>query len=226
MCSGAGSAASPPTSRVCGEVVPIRRDRLLTAPRRRVLAALLRASLTSTTLVVLYYTLPLTGRLDAATSAWLLGGLLCFAAVITWQVRAILRSAYPGLRAIEALAAAIPLFLLVFAAAYVKLDSTQAQAFSEPLSRTDALYFTITVFSTVGFGDITPRTDLARVMTMIQMLGDLVLIGLVLRVMLGAVKVGRERRAASSAGPAESSHRDDAASASATYVAKQDGPGT
>ena len=67
-----------------------------------------------------------------------------------------LAQAEAALRAIEALAAAIPLFLLVFAAAYVKLDSTQAQAFSEPLSRTDALYFTITVFSTVGFGDITP----------------------------------------------------------------------
>ena len=189
------------------------------------MAALLRASLTSTTLVVLYYTLPLTGRLDAATSAWLLGGLLCFAAVITWQVRAILRSAYPGLRAIEALAAAIPLFLLVFAAAYVKLDSTQAQAFSEPLSRTDALYFTITVFSTVGFGDITPVATPARVIAMVQMLGDLVVVGLVLRVMLGAVKEGRQRRAAGSAGPAESSHREDAGPASATYRANHDGPG-
>jgi hypothetical protein len=53
-----------------------------------------------------------------------------------------------------------------------------------------------------------------------------VLIGLVLRVMLGAVKVGRERRAASSAGAAESSHRDDAGQASTPYRANQDGPGT
>ena len=36
-----------------------------------------------------------------------------------------------------------------------------------------------TVLSTVGFGDITPRTDPTRVMVSIQMLLDLVLIGVV-----------------------------------------------
>ena len=190
------------------------------------LRALLRASLTSTVLVVLYYKLPLTGALDASTIALLLAGLVLFAAVISWQVRAILRSRYPALRAIEALAAAIPLFLLVFAAAYVKLADAQAHAFTEPLNRTDALYFTITAFSTVGFGDIAPVATAARVTVMVQMLGDLVVVGLVLRVMLGAVKEGRQRRAADSAGPAESSHRDDAGQAPATYGSNQDGPGT
>jgi voltage-gated potassium channel len=198
----------------------------MTAPRRRVLRALLRAALTSTVLVVLYYTLPLTGKLKASTVVLLLAGLAVFAGVIGWQLRAILRSQYPALRAIEALAFAIPLFLLVFAAAYVKLADTQAHAFTEPLNRTDALYFTITVFSTVGFGDIAPVATAARVTTMVQMLGDLVVVGLVLRVMLGAVKEGRQRRAADSAGPAESSHRDDAGQASATYLSNQDGPGT
>jgi voltage-gated potassium channel len=196
------------------------------APRRRVLRALLRAALTSTVLVVLYYTLPLTGTVQASTVVLLLAGLALFAAVITWQLRAILRSEYPALRAIEALAAAIPLFLLVFAGAYVKLADAQPQAFTEPLNRTDALYFTVTVFSSVGFGDIAPVATGARVTTMVQMLGDLLVVGLVLRVMLGAVKEGRERRAADSAGTAESSDRDDAGQASATYLANQDGPGT
>ena len=128
----------------------------MTAPRRRVALALLRASLTATVLVVLYYTVPVSGAMDASAVALLLGGLLLFAVVITWQIRAILVSSYPGLRAVEALASAIPLFLLLFALVYFKMADLQAQAFSEPLNRTDALYFTITVFSTVGFGDITP----------------------------------------------------------------------
>ena len=195
------------------------------APRRRVLRSLLRATLTSTVLVVLYYRLPLTGALEASTLALLLAGLALFAGVITWQVRAILRSDYPGLRAIEALAAAIPLFLLMFAAAYTTLADAEPSAFSEPLNRTDALYFTITVFATVGFGDIAPVTTPARVVAMVQMLGDLVVVGLVLRVMLGAVKEGRERRAADSAGPAESSHPEDGGPAAA-YRANHDGPGT
>jgi hypothetical protein len=43
---------------------------------------------------------------------------------------------------------------------------------------------------------------------MVQMLGDLVVVGLVLQVMLGAVKAGRQRRQAT-AGPGESSDRED-----------------
>jgi voltage-gated potassium channel len=180
------------------------------APRRLVVRGLLRASLTATVLVVLYFTLPLTGSLDGSAALLLVAGLLVFAGVITWQVRAVLRSPYPGLRAVEALAFAIPLFLLVFATAYLRMADADAGAFSEPLSRTDALYFTITVFSTVGFGDITPRADLARVVTMVQMLGDLLVVGLVLHLMVGAVKAGLQRRAAASASVPDSSPQGDA----------------
>jgi voltage-gated potassium channel len=195
------------------------------ASRRLVVRGLLRASLTATVLVVLYFTLPITGSLDGSAALLLVAGLLGFAGVITWQVRAVLRSQYPGLRAIEALAFAIPLFLLVFAAAYLRMADADAGAFSEPLSRTDALYFTITVFSTVGFGDITPKTDLARVATMVQMLGDLLVVGLVLHLMLGAVKAGLQRRAAASAGFSDSSDREDAGPVSTHRSPEQDGAG-
>jgi voltage-gated potassium channel len=168
--------------------------------RRLVLRALLRALLTATVLVALYYTLPMTGVLTSSAAAVLAVGLLVFAVVISWQVRAIMGSAYPGLRAVEALAAAIPLFLLVFAAAYLMMANADAAAFSEPLGKTDALYFTVTVFATVGFGDITPRTELARIVTMVQMLGDLLVLGLIVRVMVGAVKAGIQRRGAATGG--------------------------
>ena len=47
--------------------------------------------------------------------------------------------------------------------------------FTQPLTRTDALYFTVTVFSTVGFGDISPKLEAARVVLIAQMLSHRVL---------------------------------------------------
>jgi hypothetical protein len=174
-----------------------------------VLRALLRALLTAAALLVLYYALPITGEDGSSPTLVLAVGLLVFAVAITWQVQAILRADYPALRAIEALGAAIPLFLIVFAVAYLLLADNQAGTFSEPLDKTDALYFTVTVFSTVGFGDITPRAELARVVTMVQMVGDLLVVGLIVRLMLLAVRTGVQRRdAAMTAGGGSDSASD------------------
>ncbi|MFJ5776245.1 potassium channel family protein [Streptomyces sp. NPDC093094] len=65
---------------------------------------------------------------------------------------------------------------------------------NEPLSHSDALYFTVTVFSTVGFGDITAKTEAARLVVTAQMLADLVIPGLAVKVVVGAVRRGRQRR--------------------------------
>jgi hypothetical protein len=166
-----------------------------------------RALLTSVALVALYYWLPMAAALDASRIALLVVGSLVLVVLIVWQVRAIVRSRYPGLRAIEALAGVIPLFLLLFAATYVLLANAQPRAFSEPLTKTTALYFTVTVFATVGFGDIAPRTDAARAVAMVQMLADLVVLGLVVRVIFGAVRAGRHQGSADlDAGEASPEH--------------------
>ena len=113
--------------------------------------------------------------------------------LITWQVRAILRAPHPALRAVEGIALSLPLFLLLFATAFVQLSGTDPGAFTEPLDRVDGLYFVVTVFATVGFGDISPVSEVARVLVTLQMVGDLVLIGLVLKVFLAAVDRVRRR---------------------------------
>ena len=56
-----------------------------------------------------------------------------------------------------------------------------------------ALYFTVTIFSTVGFGDITPKTDLARLVTTVQMLADLAVIAVVVRLILGTASRSADR---------------------------------
>src|SRR5262249_56549371 len=86
------------------------------------------------------------------------------------------------------------LFLLLFASSYVVMASITGGSFSQPMTRTNALYFTVTVFATVGFGDITATTEAARLVVTGQMLIDLVILGLGARVILGAVTRGRERR--------------------------------
>ena len=170
-------------------------DPPVTVPLGPLLLGLARTLLTVVGLVVLYYLLPLDHVFHAPTLLRLVLALLGVGLLIAWQVRAILRARHPALRAIESVALSLPMFLLVFAAAYVILDATEPGAFTEPLTRTDSLYFVITVFATVGFGDITPVTEVARVLTTLQMVGDLVLIGLVLRLFLTAVDRGRRRAA-------------------------------
>ena len=65
---------------------------------------------------------------------------------------------------------------------------SRATTFTQDLDHVRALYFTVTVFSTVGFGDITPRTDPARLIVSVQMLLDLALIGAVVRLLFNAAR--------------------------------------
>jgi voltage-gated potassium channel len=124
----------------------------------------------------------------------LVGGLAVLSAVIAWQLRAIARSPHPAQRAVETLAFAIPVFILLFAATYAPMSQAQPEAFTEATSRIDALYFAVTVFATVGFGDTSAVSEVARVAVTIQMLGDLLLLGLVLRAVLDAVDRGKARQ--------------------------------
>ena len=165
--------------------------------RRHLSLALLRALLSAVVLVALYYLLPLDREWGLFSALWIVMGLALFIAVLSWQIRKILTSRHPGLRAIEALAVTLPLFLLLFATTYFLMSVNGSGNFSqEQLSRTDALYFAVTTFATVGFGDITPTSQSARVVVSFQMLLDLVILGVGINAFISAARVGRKRQSA------------------------------
>ena len=85
-----------------------------------------------------------------------------------------------------------PLFLLLFAATYFVVSQGNPDTFNVPgLSRTGALYFTVTVFASVGFGDIVATSDTSRALVMVQMILDLIVLGAVIRIFIGAVQLAR-----------------------------------
>jgi Ion channel len=162
--------------------------------RRQIGLGAFRSLAAVAVLVVLYYVLPL-NHVENVPAA-LTVGLVILAVVIIVQLRLISRAAYPALRAVEALATTLPLFLLLFASAYFIMARASPANFSaHSLTRTDALYFTVTVFSTVGFGDITAASQTARLVVIVQMLLDLLTLGLVVRAFASVVQSARQQAA-------------------------------
>ena len=142
-------------------------------------------------LIALYFLSPLHHLLGASLAV----ALLVLLGVSIWQVRAITRVAHPGVRAIGALAITAPLFLLLFAAAYFLMAQADPANFStHTLTRTDALYLTITIFATVGFGDISATSQTARLLVSTQMILDLLVIGLGIKVFIGTAQHARQHQ--------------------------------
>jgi UDP-N-acetylmuramyl pentapeptide phosphotransferase/UDP-N-acetylglucosamine-1-phosphate transferase len=162
--------------------------------RRLLLGTLLRGALTTLVLLAAYYILPYEDLKDAGAILLFVVGIAAVLAVIAWQIRAIFVADYPRLRLVEAISMIIPLLIIVFAAVYVVMSHNSPGTFSTHLDRTQSLYFTITTLATVGYGDIVPTTDGARLLVSAQMLLDLALIGIVARALFSAAQAGEEQK--------------------------------
>lgn len=141
-----------------------------------------------TLLLVGYYLLPLDVASGSTAALRLILAVAVFVAVIVLQGRRIVRANLPQLRAVRALGTLIPLFFVLFSAVYLSLSAASTSHFNEPLDHTDALYFTVTVFSSVGFGDIHPVDDPARIFVSIQMLLDLAIFATLVRMLTRVTK--------------------------------------
>lgn len=162
---------------------------------RCVVIALLRTLVAVAALLLVYFQMPFESRdnmLLALTAVVL--GLAAFGVIFVRQMRRIRDAEHPMLRAVEAVALVASLFVVVVAAIHHNLWLTDPNSYSEPLSRLDALYFTVTTLATVGFGDITPTSELTRAVTTVQMVLGVALLGAGVRVLIGVAQQAREDR--------------------------------
>ncbi len=130
-------------------------------------------------------------------------GIIWLLAVARQLVR-LRRSQNPILQVGEALATTVVLLVVCFALTAMMIDSAPGAQYSENLDKTAAFYYSMTVTTTVGFGDITPTSHLARNVADVQMFVDLVALAAALRALTWAVQPS-----------SRSSHRPAAAKESA-----------
>jgi voltage-gated potassium channel len=159
--------------------------------RAKIAKAILTASVVSTLIVLVYFGFPLTRTSPERSVILFVVSLVLVGIVWVAQILATLQSPYPSLRAMESLGTSVPLYLITFATTHYLIEYRHTGSYSQPMTRLDALYFATTVFTTVGFGDITPISERARVVTLLQMVGNLILIGLVARILLSAGQLRR-----------------------------------
>jgi voltage-gated potassium channel len=152
-----------------------------------------RSALIVVALLVAYAALPFRGDrwwLGATVAALLLAATI----PITFRrLRAVLVSDRPVLEAVAALVQLLTMLLVGFAAVYFAIDHAAGQ-FNGLSTRIDAMYFTVTTMSTVGFGDVNASGQAARVLVTIQIVFNVAFVGIAVRVFVGAAKDRAGRR--------------------------------
>lgn len=155
-----------------------------------------RLSLSIVALLWVYYVIPVKGDDGDSDLPWLILDLVIFGVIVGVQVPLIARARYPLLRGMESLTLTILLFILIFARVYLSNSVADPAVFTQHLDQDTALYFTVTVFATVGFGDIVAASNPMKLLVTVQMLLNLVVFGLVIRVISSAAQRGVARKRA------------------------------
>ena len=172
-------------------------------PRRIVLMIVARSTAVVVGTLLVYALVPVREETSTAVALMAIAGLGVVAVVFGRQLARIQRSARPVLAAIEALALVVTLFVVLFAFLYVSLSAADQGAFTQPVTKVTGVYFTVTILATVGFGDISAVTDTARIVVTIQMVLDLILIGVAVKVLGTSARRAVQARAAQRQGTSD-----------------------
>jgi membrane-associated HD superfamily phosphohydrolase len=174
---------------------------LTRAQRRQVLGkATLRTALSVALILAIFVIVPPEDLASGTPGVGLTFGLVLLAAVIAWELFRTVRDPYPEVRAATSLFVLVTLLVTMFALTYAAMSVSNAESFTEVLTKSDAIYFTVTTLSTTGFGDIAAKSPTARWVVTAQMLVDLIAVVGLARVFIMAAKTARAKRSKAKSG--------------------------
>lgn len=153
-------------------------------PRRILVIVIGRVLAVVGVTLLVYFLIPVEGQTAARAAALTAGvGIAAILVVFARQISRVSRSRRPVLAALEALVLVFGMFLALFALLYVSISTSDPQAFTQDIDKVAGIYFTTTVLTTVGFGDISAVSQPARVLVTVQMVLGMVLIGTAFKVL-------------------------------------------
>jgi voltage-gated potassium channel len=161
-----------------------------------ILASLLPSLVVVVALAAIYIWVPVVKSDESPVSLIVFGAiaLMVYLALMSAAVVRLASAKHPVAEGVLLLTIMATLLILTFSYAYLSLDAGDVSAFTETLSKTSSVYFTVTVLSTVGFGDITPTTDVARMTVTGQMLLGITLLSVGVRVIVQSARTAKQNK--------------------------------
>lgn len=104
------------------------------------------------------------------------------------QARLVLRSPHPLLDAVRCIVTGFVMVIVSFSAAYYVLSAGREDQIQGLDTKLDAVYFSVTIMATVGFGDIHATGQFARGIVTWHMIVNFALLAVALRVISWALK--------------------------------------
>lgn len=158
--------------------------------------------ITTTSLVcclLVYYGIPIAPEADDApgvVGAVLFGvGLAALLVVLAIQVRRQVRAGHELSVRVQSIFGLLSPVIVFFALTYYLIEFRDPTQFEGLATRTDALYFTVVTLGTVGYGDIHPTGDVGKIVAMVQIVFDLVIVGVLVAVTTSRARQRAELRA-------------------------------
>ncbi|MDO3649744.1 potassium channel family protein [Nocardia mangyaensis] len=134
--------------------------------------------------LLLYYSVPVHWVFELDAWPGRVFGVVGFAAGIiglvwlVWrQIEHLLTAPVSAGGRVDGVLLVVCIVCVVFSQFYFRLQQRDPDQFDGLVTRTDALYYTMSTLGTIGYGDVHAIGQAARVVTMVQIVFDLVVIG-------------------------------------------------